>query len=57
MGTALAKVKDQRLGSTKIHRHISRQGRSELTLEEMRRSLGGIGVSLSKRVIEDRESR
>jgi DNA uptake protein ComE-like DNA-binding protein len=41
--------------STKLHRHSKKLGHSSATLRDIQRSLSGIGVSLSKRVIEERE--
>jgi hypothetical protein len=55
MSKALAKVVGQPGISTKLHRYLKRQGHAEVTLKDIQRSLSGIGVSLSKRVIEGRE--
>lgn len=57
MSKALAKVMGQPRASTKLHRHAKLHGRADVTLKDIQRSLSGIGVSLSKRVIEDREKR
>lgn len=57
MAKALAKVVGQPHISSKIHRHLKKLGHSNITLKEMQRSLSDIGVSLSKRVIEEREKR
>jgi hypothetical protein len=57
MSKALAKAMGQPHISTKLHRHAAKQGHTDVTLKEMQKSLAGIGVSLSKRVIEDREKR
>jgi hypothetical protein len=57
MGKSLAKVARQPHISTKLHRHLKKQGRTDITLKDMQRSLSGIGISLSKRVIEEREKR
>ncbi|MBI5205652.1 MAG: hypothetical protein HZA11_12120 [Nitrospirae bacterium] len=57
MAKTLAKVKDHAHVSTKLHRHLKKQGRTDVTLKDIQQSLSGIGVSLSKRVIEEREKR
>ncbi len=57
MGKALAKAVGHPHISTKLLRHAKKQGQTDVTLEEIQKSLSGIGVSLSKRVIEDREKR
>lgn len=57
MGKVLEKITSQPHISTKLHRHLKKQGRTDVTLKDIQRSLSGILVSLSKRVIEDRESR
>jgi len=57
MAKALAKAVGQPHISSKLHRHLKKLGHSEITLKDMQRSLSGIGVSLSKRVIEEREKR
>lgn len=57
MGKSLAKAATQPHISTKLHRHLKKQGRTDVTLKDMQRSLSGIGISLSKRVIEEREKR
>lgn len=57
MAKALAKVADHAHVSTKLHRHLKKQGHTDVTLKDIQRSLSGIGVSLSKRVIEEREKR
>lgn len=57
MGKALAKAAGQPHVSTKLLRHAKRQGQSDVTLKDIQKSLSGIGVSLSKRVIEDRVKR
>jgi len=41
--------------STKLHSYLKKLGHSDATLKDIQRSLSGISVSLSKRVIEDRE--
>jgi len=57
MSKTLAKVTGQPRISTKLHRHLKKQGHADVTLKDIQRSLSGIGVSLSKRVIEERETR
>lgn len=57
MSKALAKVMGQPHVSTKLHRHAKAHGHTDVTLKDVQKSLSGIGVSLSKRVIEDREKR
>jgi hypothetical protein len=57
MAKALAKTVGQPHISSKLHRHLKKLGHSDITLKEIHRSLSGIGVSLSKRVIEERASR
>ena len=57
MAKALSRVAGQSQISSKIHRHLKKLGCSNITLKEMQQSLSGIGVSLSKRVIEEREKR
>lgn len=56
MSKALAKAAGQpRIISTKLHRHLKKQGRTDVTLKDIQHSLSGIGVSLSKRIIEERQ--
>lgn len=57
MGKALAKAVGHPHVSTKLLRHAKKQGHTDVTLKDVQKSLSGIGVSLSRRVIEDRESR
>jgi len=57
MAKALAKAAGQPHISSKLHRHLKKLGHSDITLKDMQRSLSGIGISLSKRVIEEREKR
>jgi len=57
MGKALAKAAVQPHVSSKLLRHIKKQSRTVVTLKDIQQSLSGIGVSLSKRVIEEREKR
>ncbi len=55
MGKVLAKATGHPHISTKLHRHVKKQGHTDVTLKDIQRSLSGIGVSLSRRVIEERE--
>lgn len=57
MAKALAKAVGQPHISSKIHRHLKKLGHSDMTLKDIQRSLSGIGASLSKRVIKEREKR
>ncbi|MDA8091535.1 MAG: hypothetical protein M0Z61_15105 [Nitrospiraceae bacterium] len=57
MGKALVKASDQARISAKLLRYAKEQGRTDIGLKDIRKSLSGIGVSLSKRVIEGRETR
>jgi hypothetical protein len=57
MKKTLSKTAVQLHISTKLHRHLKKQGYTDITLKDIQRSLSGIGVSLSKRVIEAREKR
>lgn len=57
MSKALAKAMGQPQISIKLHRHAKQQGQTDVTLKDIQKSLSGIGVSLSRRVIEDREKR
>jgi len=57
MTKAFVKVTIHPRVSTKLHRHLKKQGHTDVTLKDIQRSLSGIGVSLSKRVIEEREKR
>ncbi|MDA8091074.1 MAG: hypothetical protein M0Z61_12760 [Nitrospiraceae bacterium] len=40
--------------SKKLLRYAKKQGRTDISLKDIRKSLSGIGVSLSKRVIAGR---
>ena len=57
MSKVLAKAAGQPHISTKLHRHLKKHGQTDVTLTDIQRSLSGIGVSLSKRVIEERQKR
>jgi len=57
MMKSLAKAAGQPHISSKPLRHLKKAGHSDVTLEDIQHSLSGIGVSLSKRVIEERDKR
>jgi hypothetical protein len=57
MAKVLVKPTVQPHISTKLHRHLKKEGHSDVTLKDIQRSLSHIGISLSKRVIEEREKR
>jgi len=57
MAKSLAKLLGQPHMSSKLHRHLKKAGHSDITLKDIQESLSGIGVSLSKRVIEERNKR
>jgi hypothetical protein len=57
MGKALAEAPGHSRISTKLLRHAKKQGHTDVTLKDIQKSLSGIGVSLSKRVTEEREKR
>jgi len=57
MTKSLAKLSGQPHLSSKLHRHLKKAGHSDITLKDIQESLSGIGVSLSKRVIEERNKR
>jgi len=57
MAKSLAKLAGQPHLSSKLHRHLKKAGHSDVTLKDIQESLSGIGVSLSKRVIEERNKR
>lgn len=57
MGKTLARAVGHPHISVKLLRHAKKQGHTDVTLKDVQKSLSGIGVSLSKRVIKDRESR
>ncbi len=43
--------------SSKLHRHLKKLPEVKVSLREVQQSLSNIGISLSKRVIEEREKR
>ncbi|MBZ0168878.1 MAG: hypothetical protein K8F29_05460 [Kofleriaceae bacterium] len=57
MAKALAKTMDHPHISSALHRHLKKARRSNASLKDIQQSLSGIGVSLSKRVIEERDRR
>lgn len=57
MSKALAKAIGQTHISTKLQLHAKKQGLTNVTLKDIQKSLSGLGVFLSRRVIEDREKR
>jgi hypothetical protein len=57
MAKVLAKLAGHPHVSSKLHRHLKKAGHSDVTLKDIQESLSGIGVSLSKRVIEERNKR
>ncbi|MEW6215234.1 MAG: hypothetical protein AB1478_08550 [Nitrospirota bacterium] len=57
MPKTIAKATGPAHVSTKMHRYLKKQGRSNVSLKDIQQSLSNIGISLSKRVIEEREKR
>lgn len=57
MAKVLAQAMNHPRISSALHRHLKKARRSNATLKEIQQSLSGIGVSLSKRVIEERDKR
>jgi len=57
MGRALARSTGQPHVSSKLHRHAKKQAGMVVELKDIQKSLAGIGVSLSCRVIEGRAKR
>ena len=57
MPKALAKATGRAQISTKLHRYLKKQGHSNVLLKDIQRGLSNIGISLSKRVTEEREKR
>ena len=57
MAKALVKTTGHAHISSKIHRHLKRQGQVGISLKEIQKSLSNIGISLSKRVVEERAKR
>ncbi|MBI4706967.1 MAG: hypothetical protein HY761_03470 [Candidatus Omnitrophica bacterium] len=41
----------------KLHRYLKKMSQVNVSLKDVQKSLSGIGISLSKRVIEEREKR
>lgn len=42
---------------SKLHRYLKKMSQVNVSLKDVQKSLSGIGISLSKRVIEEREKR
>lgn len=57
MAKTLAKTTGRQHISAKLHRYLKKEGHTNSSLKDIQRSLSGIGISLSKRVIEEREKR
>ncbi|MCL4457200.1 MAG: hypothetical protein M1147_09700 [Nitrospirae bacterium] len=57
MAKALVKTTGHANISSKIHRHLKKQGQVGVSLKEIQKSLSNIGISLSKRVVEERVKR
>ena len=57
MAKVVTKTTVRPLVSTKLHQYLKKHGSSDITLKDIQKNLSGIGVSLSKRVIEEREKR
>ena len=57
MPKALPKAMGRAQISTKLHRYLKKQGHSNVLLKDIQRGLSNIGVSLSKRITEEREKR
>jgi hypothetical protein len=57
MAKALVKTTAHAHVSSKIHRHLKKQGQAGVSLKEIQKSLSNIGISLSKRVVEERAKR
>jgi hypothetical protein len=57
MSKVLAKTPIHSNMSTKLRRYLKKQGHTDATLKDIQRSLSGIGVSLSRRIIDEREKR
>lgn len=43
--------------STELHKYLKKQPKVDLSLKDIQQSLSKIGISLSKRVIEERKKR
>ena len=57
MAKALARAVDRPHISSILHRHLKKARRSDATLKDIQQNLSGIGASLSRRVIEERDKR
>lgn len=57
MAKALVKITGHAHVSSKIHSHLKKQGQAGVSLKDIQKRLSNIGISLSKRVIEERAAR
>lgn len=57
MPKAAEKEVSQPYVSSKLHKYLKKQPQVNISLRDIQQSLSNIGVSLSKRVIEEREGR
>ncbi|MBI3599960.1 MAG: hypothetical protein HY097_04890 [Nitrospinae bacterium] len=57
MARTLTKIAGQPHVSMKFYRYLKKYGHSNITLKDVQKSLSDIGISLSKRIIEEREKR
>ncbi len=57
MPKVIEKAKSKPHISSKLHRHLKKLPGVKVSLREVQQSLSNIGISLSKRVIEEREKR
>lgn len=54
MAKALVKTTGHAHVSSKIHSHLKKEGQAGVSLKDIQKRLSNIGISLSKRVIEER---
>jgi hypothetical protein len=57
MSKATEKVISRLHISSKLHEYLKKQPKVDASLRDIQQSLSNIGISLSKRVIEEREKR
>lgn len=57
MPKAIAKTEKQTHISSKLHEHLKKHSKVKASLKDIQQSLADVGISLSKRVIEERKSR
>jgi hypothetical protein len=57
MKRTLAKSTVQPHISTKLHRHLKKQGYTDISLKDIQQSLSGIGVSLSQGALLKQDER